>query len=46
MTKLIAMKKSNTRAEKIAASSVKVNQFSYELSAYNKLKSELASWSE
>ena len=46
LTKLIAMKKSTTRAEKIAASSVKVNQFSHELSTYTRLRAELASWSD
>ena len=46
LTKLIAMKKSTSRAEKIASSSVKVNQFSYELSAYTRLREELASWSD
>lgn len=46
LTKLIAMKKSTSRAEKIASSSVKVNQFSYELSAYARLREELASWSD
>lgn len=46
LTKLIAMKKSTSRAEKIAASSVKVNQFSYELSTYTRLRAELASWSD
>jgi hypothetical protein len=46
LTKLIAMKKSTTRAEKIASSTVKVNQFSYELGAYTKLRDELASWSD
>ncbi len=46
LTKLIAMKKSTSRAEKIASSTVKVNQFSYELSAYARLRDELASWSD
>jgi hypothetical protein len=46
LTKLIAMKKSMSRAEKIASSTVKVNQFSYELSAYARLRDELASWSD
>ena len=46
LTKLIAMKKSTTRAEKVASSTVKVNQFSYELSAYTRLRNELASWSD
>ena len=46
LTKLIAMKKSTTRAEKVASSTVKVNQFSCELSAYTRLRNELASWSD
>jgi hypothetical protein len=46
LTKLIAMKKSTSRAEKQAFSSVKVNQFSSELSKYTKLRNELASWSD
>lgn len=46
MTKLIAMKKSTSRAEKLASSSVKVNHFSSELSRYTKLRNDLASWSD
>ena len=46
MTKLIAMKKSTSRAEKLASSSVKVNHFSSELSRYTKLRDDLASWSD
>ena len=46
LTKLIAIKKSTSRSEKIASSSVKVNQFSSELSQYTRLRNELASWSE
>ena len=46
LTKLIAMKKSTSRLEKMASSSVKVNQFSSELSQYTRLRNELASWSE
>lgn len=46
LTKLIAMKKSTSRSEKMASSSVKVNQFSSELSQYTRLRNELASWSE
>ena len=46
LTKIIAMKKSTTRAEKLASSSVKVSQFSSELSRYKNLREDLASWSD